>query len=102
MTSWDERRAVFASRVLTRGGWVLTVGSFLIGAIVMLTSGQCSSCGYNLFEGNLDPQLFDGLLIAVVGTLSGLFLVMISSFVRISLDSRDIAEGPDPDDGSEE
>jgi len=102
MTSWDERRAVFASRVLTRGGWALAVGSFLIGAIVMLTSGQDKK-GYNLFEGNIPAaQLFDGLLILSIGTLSGLFLVMISSFVRISLDSRDIAEGPDPDDGSEE
>ncbi len=100
--SWDERRAVFASRVLTRGGWALAVGSFLIGAIVMLTSGQDKK-GYNLFEGNIPAaQLFDGLLILSIGTLSGLFLVMISSFVRISLDSRDIAEGPDPDDGSEE
>ena len=85
--SWDERRAVFASRVLTRGGWALTVGSFLIGAIVMLTSGQDKK-GYNLFEGNLDPQLFDGLLILSIGTLSGLFLVMISSFVRAHLNSQ--------------
>ena len=109
----DKHVVAFVSRILTRAGWVLAVGSFLVGAITMLTSGRDKE-GYDL--GNLDPQLFDGLLILLIGSLSGLFLVMISGFVRAHLNSQTVleleishlvsvirpqSESPDPDDARE-
>ena len=76
----DERKAVFASRILTRAGWVLSILSPVVGFIIMVPSDDGTP--------GPPPMLFVGLNIFVVGTLSGLFMVMISSFVRAHLNSQ--------------
>ena len=76
----DERKAVFASRILTRAGWVLAILSPFVGFIIMVTSDDGTP--------GAPPMLFVGLNVIVVGTLSGLFMVMVTSFVRAHLDSQ--------------
>ncbi len=82
----DERKAVFASRILTRAGWVLAILSPVVGFIIMVTSDQLR---VDDKAGAADSaMLVMGGVIAVTGALSGLFLVMVTSFVRAHLDSQ--------------
>ena len=76
----DERQAFIAAGILTWVGLFLSVLSPFVGFIIMVTSDDGTP--------GPPPMLFVGLNIFVVGTLSGLFMVMTSSFVRAHLNSQ--------------
>ena len=82
----DERKAVFASKILTRAGWVLAILSPVFGVIIMVSSGELR-VGDKASAADSAIAVMGGV-IAVTGALSGLFMVMISSFVRAHLDSQ--------------
>jgi len=76
----DERQAFIATGILTWVGSFLSILSPFVGFIIMVTSDDGTP--------GPPPMLFVGANIFVVGTLSGLFMVMTSSFVRAHLNSQ--------------
>ena len=81
----DRRRAIFASQFLTTAGWVVTILGPVIGVIIMVASGQTGADEMGPEE---YAMLIQGGVIMVVSALSGLFMVMTSSFVRAHLNSQ--------------